>query len=202
MSSETGVTALGLDTSVPSGDRAQDVAEHRAGARQSRSGALGGRRRAARAKRSRAIVARSRDGPFVFNLGHGVVPETPVAHVSQLAELRAPRSMSTHAPSCCSISAGRISSQRSSRSCSICSTIRRSSPCPRRCAGSLAQLIARRAAPIARDIYARMGGASPLARQHRGAGDGARSRARPRLPHLHRHALLAAVQRRRPRRRR
>jgi uroporphyrinogen decarboxylase len=26
-------------------------------------------------------------GPFVFNLGHGVVPETPVAHVARLGEL-------------------------------------------------------------------------------------------------------------------
>ena len=26
-------------------------------------------------------------GPFVFNLGHGIVPETPPAHVGRLAEL-------------------------------------------------------------------------------------------------------------------
>jgi uroporphyrinogen decarboxylase len=26
-------------------------------------------------------------GPFVFNLGHGIVPQTPPDHVSQLAEL-------------------------------------------------------------------------------------------------------------------
>lgn len=27
------------------------------------------------------------NGPFVFNLGHGVVPETPIAHVARLGEL-------------------------------------------------------------------------------------------------------------------
>jgi uroporphyrinogen decarboxylase len=23
-------------------------------------------------------------GPFIFNLGHGIVPETPIAHVEQM----------------------------------------------------------------------------------------------------------------------
>ncbi len=33
-----------------------------------------------------AIVAALRDGPFIFNLGHGVVPQTPPQHVEALAE--------------------------------------------------------------------------------------------------------------------
>ena len=73
------------------------------------------------------------DGPFVFNLGHGVVPETPPEHVARLGELIRRAWLSS--PSCCSISAGPIPPQRSSRSCSTCSPIRRSSPCPIRCAG-------------------------------------------------------------------
>lgn len=35
---------------------------------------------------ARAIVAALGDGPFIFNLGHGVVPQTPPEHVEALAE--------------------------------------------------------------------------------------------------------------------
>ena len=31
-----------------------------------------------------AIVENFSGGPFVFNLGHGVLPETPIAHVERL----------------------------------------------------------------------------------------------------------------------
>src|SRR5262245_55888539 len=31
-----------------------------------------------------AITAAFADGPFVFNLGHGILPETPIAHVEQM----------------------------------------------------------------------------------------------------------------------
>jgi uroporphyrinogen decarboxylase len=31
-----------------------------------------------------AALAAFADGPFVFNLGHGILPETPIAHVSQM----------------------------------------------------------------------------------------------------------------------
>ncbi len=31
-----------------------------------------------------AILEALSDGPFIFNLGHGVLPETPIAHVAQL----------------------------------------------------------------------------------------------------------------------
>ncbi len=31
-----------------------------------------------------AILEAFGEGPFIFNLGHGVLPDTPVAHVEQL----------------------------------------------------------------------------------------------------------------------
>jgi uroporphyrinogen decarboxylase len=30
------------------------------------------------------ILAAMSDKPFIFNLGHGILPETPIAHVEQL----------------------------------------------------------------------------------------------------------------------
>jgi uroporphyrinogen decarboxylase len=31
-----------------------------------------------------AILEAFSQGPFIFNLGHGVLPDTPIAHVEQL----------------------------------------------------------------------------------------------------------------------
>ena len=39
------------------------------------------------AEAARAIIADLNHGPFVFNLGHGVVPETPPEHVAELAAI-------------------------------------------------------------------------------------------------------------------
>lgn len=38
-------------------------------------------------ERAREIVAAFRGRPHIFNLGHGIVPETPTAHVSRLLEI-------------------------------------------------------------------------------------------------------------------
>jgi uroporphyrinogen decarboxylase len=38
-------------------------------------------------ERAREIIAAFGDRPHVFNLGHGIVPETPIAHVSRLVEI-------------------------------------------------------------------------------------------------------------------
>jgi uroporphyrinogen decarboxylase len=37
--------------------------------------------------RVRAILAEMAGHPFIFNLGHGIVPETPPAHVAELVSL-------------------------------------------------------------------------------------------------------------------
>ena len=33
-----------------------------------------------------AVLAAFAQGPFIFNLGHGVLPQTPIAHVERLVE--------------------------------------------------------------------------------------------------------------------
>ena len=36
---------------------------------------------------ARRILEILGQGPFIFNLGHGIVPETPPEHVARLAEI-------------------------------------------------------------------------------------------------------------------
>jgi uroporphyrinogen decarboxylase len=88
---ETGVTAVGLDTTVP------PAVAHKTlqgiGPVQGNLDPLllvvGGM---AMETAVAEILNALRDGPFVFNLGHGIVPETPVEHVARLVELvRRPR---------------------------------------------------------------------------------------------------------------
>lgn len=82
---ETGVDAVGLDTTVPLAWAAERL--------QSRCAvqgnldpillAVGGQ---AMVDRIRRIVDVLGKGPFVFNLGHGIVPQTPPENVALLAE--------------------------------------------------------------------------------------------------------------------
>ncbi len=79
---KTGVDALGLDWSVP---LSQAKRLQKAGAVQGNLDPMrlvaGGRALDEGVDR---ILAALGDGPLVFNLGHGITPETPVAHVEQM----------------------------------------------------------------------------------------------------------------------
>jgi uroporphyrinogen decarboxylase len=79
---ESGVDAVGLDVQAPAtlGRRLQE--------RLAIQGALdplllraGGRGLAARAE---TLLRQWSSGPYIFNLGHGVVPDTPLAHIEAL----------------------------------------------------------------------------------------------------------------------
>jgi len=83
---ETKVTAIGLDTTVPLGfasDQLQQI-----GPVQGNLDPLlvvaGG---AAMTATTREIVTAFSKRPFIFNLGHGIVPETPPEHVERLVAL-------------------------------------------------------------------------------------------------------------------
>jgi uroporphyrinogen decarboxylase len=81
----TGVNAIGLDTSVPCRWAARELQGRAAlqGNLDPQLLAIGG---AAMLEETEAILEALGKGPFVFNLGHGIVPETPVEHVAQLSQ--------------------------------------------------------------------------------------------------------------------
>jgi uroporphyrinogen decarboxylase len=83
---ETGVTALGLDTTVPLGIARKTLQS--IGPVQGNLDPLllvaGGE---AMAGGVSAILDAFAGGAFIFNLGHGIVPETPPEHVARLIEL-------------------------------------------------------------------------------------------------------------------
>jgi uroporphyrinogen decarboxylase len=83
---ETGVTAISLDATMP-----LNIARDRLQALRPVQGNLdplllvvGGDAMAAQV---RAIVAALSGGPFIFNLGHGIVPQTPPEHVQRLVDI-------------------------------------------------------------------------------------------------------------------
>jgi len=83
---ETGVTALSIDAAVPLEQAAKILQKIGPvqGNLDPRILVTGGD---ALAEAVKKILAGLRGGPFIFNLGHGVLPETPVDHVAQLAQL-------------------------------------------------------------------------------------------------------------------
>jgi uroporphyrinogen decarboxylase len=82
----TGVNGVGMDTSMQPALAASSVPAHVAlqGNLDPMALVAGG---AAMEAEARAILATMRGRPFVFNLGHGIVPQTPPGHVAALVEL-------------------------------------------------------------------------------------------------------------------
>lgn len=83
----TGVNGLGCDTSMPLSLMASDL-DHPAVVRQGNLDPLlllaGGD---ALDARIREIVGAMRSRPFIFNLGHGILPPTPPEHVARLVNI-------------------------------------------------------------------------------------------------------------------
>jgi uroporphyrinogen decarboxylase len=82
---KTGVTAMGIDWTVPL-TAAREL--QRSGAVQGNLDPLrlvaGGK---ALSDGVEAILKALGDGPLIFNLGHGITPETPIAHVEAMVKL-------------------------------------------------------------------------------------------------------------------
>jgi uroporphyrinogen decarboxylase len=82
----TGVSAVGLDTTVPlawANDKLISELPVQGNLDPLRLVAGG----SAMEERTRDIIAALATRPHVFNLGHGIVPETPIAHVERLIEI-------------------------------------------------------------------------------------------------------------------
>ncbi len=82
---ESGVDAIGLDWSVPlsQAKRIQQTGKCVQGNLDPMRLVAGG---AALDEGIDAIIDALADGPFVFNLGHGVTPDTPVEHVARMVD--------------------------------------------------------------------------------------------------------------------
>lgn len=83
---QTGVNCIGLDYATPVAFAAKSL-PHDLGVQGNLDPlrlVVGGEQMKARAE---AIISAFSDRPHIFNLGHGIVPETPIEHVEQLVRI-------------------------------------------------------------------------------------------------------------------
>jgi uroporphyrinogen decarboxylase len=83
---ETGVDAIGCDTSLPI-DWVRDYLQTKLPVQGNLDPVLLAVGGDALDARVRTILASLGQGPFIFNLGHGILPETPIEHVERLIAL-------------------------------------------------------------------------------------------------------------------
>ena len=79
----TGITAIGLDWTMPL-RTAKDVLQPRMAVQGNLDPLVLRAGGAALDRSADAIMATLGSGPFIFNLGHGILPDTPIAHVEQM----------------------------------------------------------------------------------------------------------------------
>ena len=86
MPERPGIDAIGCDTSMPLGWMQGRLQEHLPvqGNLDPLLLVAGGRSSTPASRRSSTTLGQ---GPFIFNLGHGILPETPIAHVERLVRL-------------------------------------------------------------------------------------------------------------------
>lgn len=84
---ETGVDGIGCDTTMPMSELKERIAELGVVMQGNLDPLLLVAGGAHMESRVREILADAAGAPFIFNLGHGIVPQTPPAHVARLVEL-------------------------------------------------------------------------------------------------------------------
>ena len=80
----TDVDAVGLDWMIDKTFARENVQTPQAGAGQSRSARAPCWRRRRSIAASMTVMAAFANGPFIFNLGHGILPETPIENVERM----------------------------------------------------------------------------------------------------------------------
>ena len=80
----TGITAIGLDWMMPTCTFAQEVLQPRLPVQGNLDPLVLRAGGAALDRSVDAIMEALAGGPFIFNLGHGILPDTPIAHVEQM----------------------------------------------------------------------------------------------------------------------
>ena len=167
----TGVDALSLDTSAPMGWAAKNLSCAVQGNLDPITLIAGG---AALDRAVDEILTAMNGRPHIFNLGHGILPETPIAHVEQLLKrIRGHRGEA--GPKKLAVILFNLGGPDLPEAVAPFLKNLFSDPAiislPAIARLPIAHLIASRRAPVAREIYNHIGGKSPIVQETRAQAD-------------------------------